>query len=160
MHLYRDKVTITDEKELLPLAKCNDFVVAGSKNGIIYSSVPKDVLEKIVLERIPDQPGLGLLKLAIDISDEIKVIPDLQIIDDKVSIIATEKADVLMTNRGACLIIVECCGKIYTNNVKAADLCIRHDFLSHDPQAHASAALLQMLIRLKGGLTECEMKVM
>ena len=159
MNLYSDKVTITDKKELLPFAKCNDFVVAG-KNGIVYSSVPKEVLEKIILERIPVQPDLALLKLAIDISDEIKVIPDLNIIDDKVSIMATERAEVLMTNRAARLIIVECYGRIYTNNIEAANLCLQRDLDSRDPQAVASAELLKMLIRVQGELIECELKVM
>jgi hypothetical protein len=160
MNLYSDKVTITDKKELLPFAKCNDFVVAG-KNGIIYSSVSKEVLEEIILERMPIQPELALLKLAIDLSDEVKVIPDLKIIDDKVSIMATEQAEVLMTNSGFFnLCIVECYGKIYTNNVKVANLCIQHDLDSRDPETHASATLLKMLIGLKGGLVECELKVM
>lgn len=158
MNLYSDKVTITDKKELLPFANCNDFVVAGN-NGIIYSSVSKDVLEKIILERMPSQPSLALLKLAIDLFDEVKVVPDLKIIDDKVSIMATEKATVLMTNHGVCLIIAECYGKIYTNNVEAANLCIQRDFISRDPQVRLSAVLLKKLIRLKGGLVECEMKV-
>lgn len=159
MHLYSDKVTITDKKELLPFAKCNDFVVAG-KNGIIYSSVSKEVLEEIILKRMPIQPKLALLKLAIDLSDEVKVIPDLEIIDDKVSIMATEQAEVLMTNRGFKLCIVECYGKIYTNDVETANLCIQRDLGSCDPEAHACATLLKMMIGLKGGLVECELKVM
>lgn len=160
MNLYSDKVTITDKKELLPLAKCNDFVVAGSKNGIVYSSVPKEVLEKIILERMPSQPELALLKLAVDIASEIKIIPDLKIIDDKVSIMATEKARVLMTNRGAHLIIAKCYDKIYTNNVEAANRCMQRDLNDDNPQASSNAALLKMLIGLRGGLVECEMKVM
>lgn len=159
MNLYSDKVTITDKKELLPFAKGKDFVVAG-KNGVVYTSVPKEVLESKIAARIDIQPDLFLLKMAIDISDEIKVIPELEIIDDKVSIMATEEATTLMTNLREHLIIAECYGKIYTNNVEAANRCIQRDLESEDLQAVSSAGLLKMLIRLKGGLHECELKAM
>lgn len=161
MHLYSDKVMITDKRELLPLAKCDTFVVASNKSyDVIYSNVPKEVLKESISKKMITDPRMTLLQLAIDITDEIKTIPGLKIIDDKVSVENAEKAKVLMTNTAACLIIAECCGKIYTNNVEIANLCMQYDLNSRDPQAIASAELLKMLIDMRGGLVECELKVM
>ena len=161
MNLYSDKVTITDKRGLMPLAKKDNVCVAGNpESGIIYTNVSKETLDKFIVEGIQSNPRFALLKLAIDMSDEIKVIPELEIIDDKVFIMATEKATTLMTNLGERLIVAECYGKIYTNNVEAANRCMQHDLESGDPQAVSNAGLLKMLIHVKGGLIECEMKVM
>lgn len=157
MHLYSDKVTITDKRELLPLAKTAGVYVAGSpESGIIYTNVSKEALNKLIVEGIQSNPRLGLLKLAIEMSDEIKTIPDLKISEEgKVAVEDTVKADVLMTNRGLQLIIVGANGKVYTNNSKIANLCIQRDLDNGEIEAH----LLSMLIEKTGGLVECEMEV-
>ena len=158
MHLYSDKVMITDKRELMPLAKTDNICVAGStESAIIYTNVSKEALDKFVVKELQSNPRFALLKLAIDLSDEIKTIPDLKISeDDKVFVEDTVKAKVLMTNKFHQLIIVGVNGKIYTNNAKIAKLCIQRDL----DDGEVSARLLSKLIEVTGGLIECEMRVM
>lgn len=157
MHLYSDKVTITDKRELLPLAKTNNVYVAGSpESGIIYTNVSKETLDKLIVEGIKSSPHFALLKLAIDMSDEIKTIPDLEISEEgKVVVEDTFKAMVLMTNRAFQLIIVGVEGKVYTNKAEIAKQCIQRDL----DNGEIDACLLSTLIKATGGLVECELKV-
>lgn len=158
MYLYSDKVMITDKRELMPLAKKDNVYVAGSpESGIIYTNVSKEALDKLIVEGIKSSPDFALLKLAIDMSDEIKIIPDLEISEEgKVVVEETFKATVLMTNRAFQLIIVGVEGKVYTNKAKIAKQCIQHDL----DNGEVPARLLSKLIEVTGGLVECEMKVM
>lgn len=157
MNLYSDKVTITDKRELLPLAKSDAFVVAGSKNGgVMYANVPKEVLEREVQKRILVQHNLILLQMAMAMTEKFRVVPDLDIIDDKVSTLETAEARVLMTNKGKCIVIAELDHKFYTNDKEVALQCIQHDIESGE----LLGSMLKMLIDRNGGLIECEMKVM
>lgn len=158
MHLYSDKVTITDKRELLPLAKTDSICIAGSpESGIIYTNVSKETLDKLIVEGIQSNPRLGLLKLAIEMSNEIKTIPNLKISEEgKVVVEDTVRAKVLMTNRLFQLIIVGVDGKVYTNDTKIANMCIQRDLNNGEIEAR----LLSKLIEVTGGLVECEMKVM
>jgi hypothetical protein len=158
MHLYSDKVTITVERELLPLAKTDSIYVAGSpESGIIYTNVPKEALDKLIVEGIKTSSHFALLKLAIETSNEIKTIPNLEISEEgKVVVEDTVCAKVLMTNRLFQLIIVGVDGKVYTNNTKIANMCIQRDLNNGEIEAR----LLSKLIEVTGGLVECEMKVM
>jgi len=158
MNLYSDKVMITDKRELMPLAKTDNVCVAGSpESGIIYTNVSKEALDKLIVEGIQSNPLFALLKLAIDMSDEIKTIPDLEISEEgKVTVEETFKARVLMTNRAFQLIIVGVEGKVYTNKAEIAKQCIQRDL----DNGQMEARLLSKLIEATGGLVECEMKVM
>lgn len=155
MNLYSDKITITDKKELTPLAKTDNIHVAGGVNPrVIYTNVSKEDLDEFISKKMETQPSLMILKLAIDIAQEVKTVPDLRIINDTVSIEKTSKADVFMINKGRSVVIVGVDGKIYTNNVLAAKKCIIDDIVNGD----FAACMLKALIDLKG-LIECELKV-
>ena len=156
MHLYSDKVTITDKRELLPLMKSSTIHVAASeKSGVIYANVSKEDLDEFIAKNIRTQSGLMLLKLALDLAPEIKTVPDLRIADDHtVSIEETLKADVLMTNASKVVIIAEAGGKIYTNDAVAANQCVHDDIVNKE----APAFSLKRLIDLQGGLVECELQ--
>lgn len=156
MHLYSDKITITDKKELMPLAKTDNIHVAGSVNPrVIYTNVSKEDLDEFISKNMETQPSLMILKLAVDIAQEVKTVPNLRIADDDtVSIEKTSKADVFMINKGRSVVIVEVDGKIYTNNVLAAKKCIMDDIVNGE----FAACMLKTLIDLKG-LIECELEV-
>lgn len=155
MHLYSDKVTITDKKELMPLMKgSNIHVAASEKSGIIYINVSKEELDNFISKNIGVQSNLMLLKLAVDIAPEVKTVPDLRIINDTVVVEETSKADVLMINKVRMIVIAEIDGKLYTNNALAAEKCVQDDVINGE----FSAFLLKALIDLEG-LTECELKV-
>lgn len=158
MHLYSDKVMITDKRKLLPLAKTSDVYIAGNPElGIIYTNVSKEALNKLIVEGIQSNPRFALIKLAIEMSNEIKTIPDLEISEEgKVVIEDTFRAKVLMTNRAFQLIIVGVNGKVYTNKAEMAKQCIQRDI----DNGEIEARLLSTLIEKTGGLVECEMKVM
>jgi hypothetical protein len=155
MHLYSDKVTITDKRELMPLVKSSTVHVAASrKSGIMYTNVSKEYLDDFISRNIETHPSVTLLKLAVSIATEIKTVPDLRIADDDtVFVEETLKADVLMTNKVRVVVIVGVEGKLYTNNVAAAKECIEEDVINGE----LSAALLKTLIDLEG-LTECELQ--
>jgi len=155
MHLYSDKVTITDKEELMPLMKSSTIHVAASKeSGIIYTNVSEEDLNDFISENIGIQPNLMLLKLAVEIAPEVKTVPDLRIINDTVSIEETLKADVLMINKAERLLVVGVEGKIYTNNIECAKECIQMDA----DNGEFAACLLQSIISTSG-LTECELQV-
>lgn len=155
MHLYNDKVMITDKKELMPLMKGSVINVAASeKSGIIYTNVSKEELNDFISRNIGVQSNLIFLKLAIEIALEIKTVPDLQIINDTMVVEETSKADVLMINRGRMIVVVGVEGKIYTNNALDAEKCIQDDISNGE----INACLLKALIDMEG-LIECELKV-
>ena len=155
MHLYSDKVTITDKRELVPLMKSSTIHVAASrKSGIMYTNVSKEELNDFIAENIETRPNLGLLKLAVSVAPEIKTVPDLQIADDDtVFVEETLKADVLMINKVQVVVIAGVEGKLYTNDVAAAKECVEEDVINGE----FSASLLKTLIDLEG-LTECELQ--
>lgn len=156
INLYSDKVTITDKRELLPLAKSDAFVVAGNKNGgVMYSNVSKEVLEREIQKRMLVQPELMFLQIAMALTKDFKVVFDLDIIDGKVSMPETTEARVLMANSSKNIIIAELDHKFYTNDKEVALQCIQHDIEEGIP----SGIMLKMLIDTNGGLIECEMKV-
>lgn len=156
MHLYSDKVTITDKRELLPLMKGSTIHVAASReSGIIYTNVSEEDLDDFIYRNIEAQPNLTLLKLAVDIAPEMKTISDLRIADDDtVFVEETLKANVLMINKAERLLIVGVEGKIYTNDVLAAKKCVMDDAINGE----VGARLLKELIDADG-LTECELQV-
>jgi hypothetical protein len=156
MHLYSDKVTITDKRELMPLMKSSTIHVAASgKSGVIYTNVSKEALDEFIDKNMKIQSNLMLLKLAVDIAPEIKTVCTLRIADDHtVSIEETLKADVLMTNARKVVIIAEAGGKIYTNDAVAANQCVHDDIVNKEAPAFA----LKSLIDLQGGLVECELQ--
>lgn len=155
MHLYSDKVTITDKRELMPLMKGSTVNVAASrKSGIIYTNVSKEDLINFIAENMKIQSNLMLLKLAVEIAPEVKTVPNLRIADDDtVFVEETLNANVLMTNKVRVVVIVGVEGKLYTNDVAAAKECIEEDVINGE----FSAALLKTLIDLEG-LTECELQ--
>jgi hypothetical protein len=155
MHLYSDKVTITDKKELLPLMKGSIIHVAASReSGIIYTNVSKEELDEFIFKNIATQSNLMLVKLAISLAPEVKTVPDLRIADDDtVSIEETSEATVLMINRSQRIIIVEVDCKLYTNNVLAAKKCVMDDVINGEFSAHMLKEAIDM-----AGLTECEMQ--
>lgn len=155
MHLYSDKVTITDKRELMPLMKDSTVHVAASrKSGIMYTNVSKEDLDDFISRNIGVRPNVVLLKLAVSVASEIKTVPDLRIADDDtVFVEETLKADVLMINKVRVVVIVGVEGKLYTNNVLAAKECVEEDVINGE----FSACLLKTLIDLEG-LIECELK--
>ena len=155
MHLYSDKVMITDKRELMPLMKGSTIHVAASrKSGIIYTNVSKEDLDDFIAENMKTQSNLMLLKLAIEIAPEVKTVPNLRIADDDtVFVEETLNANVLMTNKVRVVVIAGVEGKLYTNNAAAAKECVEEDVINGE----FSAALLKTLIDLEG-LTECELQ--
>lgn len=155
MHLYSDKVTITDKRELLPLMKDSTIHVAASrKSGIMYTNVSKEDLSDFISKNIEARPNLIFLKLAVSIAPEIKTVPTLRIADDDtVFVEETLEANVLMTNTDRVVVIAGVEGKLYTNNVSAAKECVEEDVINGE----SSACMLKTLIDLKG-LTECELQ--
>lgn len=155
MHLYSDKVTITDKRELMPLMKSSTVHVAASeKSGIMYTNVSKEDLDDFISRNIETRPNVALLKLAVSIAPEIKTVPDLRIADDDtVFVEETLKADVLMINKVQVVVIAGVEGKLYTNNVLAAKKCVQDDVINGE----FSAFLLETLIDMEG-LTECELQ--
>ena len=156
MHLYSDKVTITDKKELMPLMKSSTIHVAASReSGVIYINVSKEELDDFVSKNILTRPNLMLLKLATEIAPEVKTVPSLRIADDDtVSVEETSKANVLMINKSRMLIIAGIDGKIYTNYESAAKKCVQDDV----DKGEFAACLLKELIDMDG-LTECDLKI-
>jgi len=155
MHLYSDKVTITDKRELLPLVKSSTVHVAASrKSGIMYTNVSKEDLNDFISRNIEARPTLMFLKLAVSVAPEIKTVPDLRIADDDtVFVEETLKADVLMINKVQVVVIAGVEGKLYTNNVSVAKKCVEDDVINGE----LGAAMLKTLIDL-AGLTECELQ--
>lgn len=155
MHLYSDKVTITDKRELMPLMKGSTIHVAASKeSGIIYTNVLKEDLINFISENIEKQSNLMILKLAIIAAPEVKTVCDLRIVDDKVFVIETVEADILMINEVKQLLIVGVEGKIYTNNIELAKKYIQKDANAGEFGAY----LLQSLISMSG-LNECDLQI-
>lgn len=156
MHLYRDKVTITEREELMPLMKSNRIHVAASTaTGIIYSNLSKEVLDDFISRNVEAQPNLFLLKLALELAPEVKTVSDLKIgEDDTVSIEETVEANVLMINKGRMVIIAGLNGKLYTNNALAAKQCIHEDVLNGE----LNACLLERAITVKG-MVECKLEI-
>lgn len=156
MHLYSDKVTITDKEELMPLMKGSTIHVAASeKSGIIYTNVSKEELDDFIHRNIKTQSNLMFLKLAVEIAPEVKTVPDLRIADDDtVFVEETSKADVLMISKDRMIIIAGVDGKkIYTNNAPATEKCVEDDV----ENGEFSACLLKVIIDVEG-LIECELK--
>lgn len=156
MHLYSDKVTITDKRELMPLMKGSTVHVAASKeSGIIYTNVSEEDLNDFIAENMKIQSNLMLLKLAVNIAPEVKTVPNLRIADDDtVFVEETSISDLLMINKAERLLIVGIEGKIYTNNVKLAKEYVQKDA----DNGEFGACLLQSVISMSG-LIECDLQV-